>query len=52
VHDVLVSRDQTDEQIEAVVSQMFGACLWTILTKSDDQDKVLENLMKRVKIER
>lgn len=39
--DVLASREKTDEQIEAVVSQMFGACVWQLLTTGEAQDKVI-----------
>jgi superoxide dismutase len=45
--DVLNSREKTDEQIEAVVSQMFGQCLWAILTNAEEQDKILDRLMER-----
>ena len=35
--DVLYSREKTDEQTEAVVSQMFVECMWEILTKDEEQ---------------
>jgi superoxide dismutase len=47
--DVLDSREKTDEQLEAVVSQMFGQCLWAILTKSEEQDKVIHSMLERYK---
>lgn len=47
--DVLDSREKTDEQLEAVVSQMFGQCLWAILTNAEEQDKILHSMLERYK---
>jgi len=49
VCDILISREKTDEQIEAVVSQMFGACVWEMLTKGEPQDKVIRKMIEDYK---
>lgn len=49
VWDVLDSREKTDEQIEAVVSQMFGACFWEILNSGMEQDRILRRIIENYK---
>jgi len=49
VLDVIASREKTDEQIAAVVSQMFGACVWQLLTTGEPQDKVIHRMIEDYK---
>jgi hypothetical protein len=49
VLDVIASRVKTDEQIEAVVSQMFGACMWQLLTTGEAQEKVIRRMIEDYK---
>lgn len=49
VLDVLASREKADEHIEAVVSQMFGACVWQILTTGEAQDRVIKKIIEDYK---
>ncbi len=44
--DVLDSREKNGEQLEAVVSQMFGECVWEILNKGEEQDKVIKRMVE------
>lgn len=49
VLDIIESREKTDEHIEAVVSQMFGECLWEILTKGEAQDNIVHRMIESYK---
>lgn len=49
VFDIISSQEKKDDEVEAVVSQMFGACLWAMLNKGEDRDKVLGRMLEDYK---
>jgi hypothetical protein len=38
--------------MEAVVSEMFGECVWEILTKGEEQDKIIGRIIEDYKARR
>lgn len=45
---VLDMREKTGDQLEAVVSQMFGECVWEIL-KGEEQKEIIARIIDEYK---
>jgi hypothetical protein len=49
VSDIIASHEESEQRMEAVVSQMFGECLWEILTKGEEQDHIITRMIEDFK---
>jgi hypothetical protein len=49
VSDIIASHQESEQRMEAVVSQMFGECVWEILTKGEEQDNVIQRMLESYK---
>jgi hypothetical protein len=49
VSDIIASHEESEQRMEAVVTQMFGECVWQMLTKGEEQDHIISKMIEDYK---